>query len=76
MTSIESFLRSLSEDMSKEDIHVCNTAGSHPFRCNCPTCLHWWALAGPDGDKPGCYGPFTKDEVNAKQRELNIEETP
>ena len=48
----------------------------HPFGCDCVKCLDWWALCGPDGGEPGQYGPFTKEQVNKRQRELGEELTP
>jgi hypothetical protein len=58
------------------DVRVELDAGSsHPFGCDCDTCLTWWARVGPEGGEPGSYGPFTKDQVNARQRELGIQET-
>ena len=64
---------SLSED---EAIAVLDRASDHHYQCRCDDCLTWWALCGPDGDTPGDYGPFTKAEVNARQREIGEEETP
>lgn len=51
-------------------------AHSHDKMCDCESCLLWWTYAGPDGGIPGDYGPFEKDLVNEKQRELNVEVTP
>ncbi len=47
----------------------------HGYECACPRCLTWWALMGPDGGEPGCYGPFTKDQVNAEQRRIGEQVT-
>jgi hypothetical protein len=49
-------------------------ANKHRPVCRCKHCLLWWAYAGPN-EVAGDYGPFTKVEVNAKQRELKLEET-
>lgn len=46
-----------------------NTAIEHPARCSCDLCLIWWAEYGARGD----FGPFTREQVNAKRRELGIE---
>ena len=47
----------------------------HAYECRCDFCLEWWTELGPDGFEPGNYGPFTKEEVNARQRELGLAET-
>ena len=48
---------------------------THTYGCNCDVCLTWWALMGPDGDDPGDYGPFEKEQVNARQRAIGVEVT-
>lgn len=50
-------------------------ASDHPYDCDCPKCLTWWAECGPDGGEPGAYGPFTKSDVNTEQRRLDMEES-
>ena len=55
---------------------VFQEASDHNYNCRCDKCLEWWAQMGPDGGDPGDYGPFTKDEVNGKQKELNFAITP
>lgn len=49
---------------------------THTYGCSCDQCCTWWALMGPDGGEDGNYGPFTKEQVNARQREIEIEVTP
>jgi hypothetical protein len=48
----------------------------HVYGCNCDVCLTWWALMGPDGGEPDSYGPFKREQVNERQREIGREETP
>ena len=53
-----------------------DASSDHAYGCDCDRCLSWWARVGPDGGEPGCYGPFTKEQVNQRQRELGETETP
>lgn len=62
-------------DLSISAAQILNDAWSHPYDCTCKICLTAWAMVGPDGGEPGNYGPFTKEQVNARQRELNEAET-
>jgi len=62
-------------EIRKEHLKILDEAWSHDYQCNCDICLSGWALVGPDGGEPGHYGPFTKKEINQRQRYLNIDET-
>jgi hypothetical protein len=44
----------------------------HSYGCRCNGCLTWWAKMGDD---EGDYGPFTRAEVNERQRQLGLSET-
>ncbi len=72
---IRDFAAGLAEDMTTEEKKVLDISSNHSYDCACNTCLSWWASVGPNGGEPGSYGPFTKEQVNAKQRELGMEET-
>lgn len=72
---IEAILKMAGVPVSDETVSKLNAASAHHRTCRCESCLLWWAYSGPD-QVPGDYGPFTKVEVNAKQKELKIEETP
>ncbi len=58
-----------------EHARIIDKGWSHPYTCACDTCLSSWALVGPDGDEPGSYGPFTVEQVNARQRMLDVKGT-
>ena len=62
----------IAKDIDRRNRKILDEAWSHPYSCNCDTCLSCWALVGPDGGTPGSYGPFTKEEVNKRQREMCI----
>lgn len=73
-SAIEAALAVQGVKLSREALAKLEAASAHHKTCRCQDCLLWWAYAGPD-QVPGDYGPFTKDEVNAKQKVLKIEET-
>ena len=54
---------------------VLDAASNHSYLCRCDLCLAWWALMGPNGGEPGKYGPFSRAEVNERQRQLGESET-
>lgn len=74
--NLDEFKVNLAKELTPRERMVCDVAGSHHYRCTCDICLEWWAGTGPDGGEPGHYGPFTKEQVNAKQKELGFEITP
>jgi hypothetical protein len=69
-------IEELNKSISPEHRRILDVADRHRFGCDCDTCLSWWALCGPDGGEPGSYGPFTKEQVNTRQKELGETETP
>lgn len=72
MSTIREVAEALTERLTPEQ----RESWDHSYSCKCNLCLIWWAECGPDGGEAGKYGPFTRDQVNAKQRELGIEVTP
>lgn len=72
--SLDDIKQFLSETIGSH-AKILDEAWSHHFRCDCDVCLSGWAIVGPDGGEPGSYGPFTKQQVNARQIELGVEET-
>lgn len=51
-------------------------ASQHDKMCDCAACGIWWAYAGPHEGIPGDYGPFSREVINDRQRELGLELTP
>ena len=68
--NIKAFADGIAEEAGMTADHRAILDSNHVFGCDCDTCLSWWALCGPDGGEPGEYGPFTKDQVNERQRKL------
>lgn len=53
---------------------ILDAGSNHSYSCRCSTCIQWWIQMGPDGDPSikGAYGPFTRDEILAEARRLNL----
>lgn len=60
--------------ISPETQRTLDVGSNHAHSCRCRTCLRWWVEMGPDGDPtdPSAYGPFTRDEVLAEARRMNL----
>lgn len=72
---LEALLMAMGHPLPPGVADALQTAQQHAPECACDACLVFWAYAGPDFAGGG-YGPFSRAQVNAKQRELGLEETP
>lgn len=52
-------------NLTQRDIEILEEATQHSGDCRCEMCLEWWRLCGEDDGKPGNFGPFTKEEIEA-----------
>jgi len=64
------------DKLTDDEKRALDAGSNHTYDCRCEKCLTWWAMCGPDGGVPGNYGPFDKAEVNERQRELGLGESP
>lgn len=60
--------------ISPTDQAILDAGSNHNYRCTCEQCCSWWVLMGPDGDEPGHYGPFTREQVVEKARKMSKDE--
>jgi len=69
---IQEMADELLEGMTPREREVTLVASNHQYSCRCWHCLEWFATCQSDDPADYDFGPFTKEEINAKQRELNV----